>query len=81
MRKFLIRGLCVLVDAAWCLLAGLLIWRVWACWPSQRPGWYHVVVRGGDITYRDYWTTNPPPPIRVQKPWFEYLNITNENQH
>lgn len=21
---------------------------------------YHVVIRGGDITYEDYWTSNPP---------------------
>jgi len=81
MRRILIRGLCALIDAAWCLLAGFLIWRLWLHWPSKTPGaeLYHVVVRGGDITYEDYWTTSPPPPVRIQKPWFEYLNLTNAN--
>jgi hypothetical protein len=82
MRKVLIYGLCALIDAAWFLLAAFLIWHLWLHWPSRTrawsPKWYHVVVRGGNITYEDYWTTNLPP-ARTEKPWFEYLNFTNEN--
>jgi hypothetical protein len=83
MRRILIRGPCVLVDVAWFLLAALLSWHLWQHWPSQIRGTelYHVVVRGGDIVYEDYWTTSPPPPVHVRKLWFEYLNFTNENQH
>lgn len=34
---------------------------------------YHVVIRGGDIVYQDYWTTNRPASVSAPKPWFEYL--------
>ncbi|HXB58698.1 MAG TPA: hypothetical protein VNU95_04000 [Candidatus Acidoferrales bacterium] len=85
MQNVLIRGLCVLIDVAWFLSAVFLIWRLWLHCPSRTrawsPRWHHVVVQGGDTIYEDYWTTNPPPPARAEKPWFEYLNFTNENCH
>ena len=81
MRNVLIRGLCALIDVVWFLLAAFLIWHLWLHCPSGSQEWRHVVVRGGDTTYEDYWTTNPLPPARIDKPWFEYLNFTNENRH
>ena len=79
--KCLIRGLCVLVDVAWFVFATFLIWRCLVHWHSQRRDipMYHVQIRGGDIIYRDYWTTSPPPPLITEKPWYETL--TNENRH
>jgi hypothetical protein len=76
-----IRGLCVVIDMAWCLLALLLIWRwheLYARQPSALPV-YHVTISGGDIVYWDYWTTCSPPPFHADVPWYECLKFTNEN--
>ena len=83
MRNVLIRGLRALVDVVWFLFAVLLFWRCIEHYrsESQVRQLHHVRITGGDIIYRDYWTTDAPLPLAPDKPWFEYLNFTNENCH
>ena len=83
MRKVLIRGLCVLIDVAWFLFAVLLCGQCIGHYrrENQQPRLHHVRIAGGDIIYRDYWTTDAPLPLVRDKPWYECLIFTNENCH